>query len=99
MTSPIVLAASRRRFLQYLAGSPLFAPRTISAYAKEAPSKLPDPMIWAPADGELIKSPQDAINVFDLSRSHIRTCRRRISATWRPASTTRSRCAPTARGS
>ena len=66
MTSPIVLAASRRRFLQYLAGSPLFAPRAISAYAKEAPSKLPDPMIWTPADGELIKSPQDAINVFDF---------------------------------
>src|SRR4029077_5401820 len=66
MTSPIVLAASRRRFLQYLAGSPLFAPGTISAYAKEAASKLPDPMIWAQADGELIKSPQDAINVFDF---------------------------------
>jgi isopentenyl diphosphate isomerase/L-lactate dehydrogenase-like FMN-dependent dehydrogenase len=66
MTSPIVLAASRRRFLQYLAGSPLFAPGAISAYAKEAPSKLPDPMIWAPADGELIKSAQDAINVFDF---------------------------------
>ena len=66
MTSPIVLAASRRRFLQYLAGSPLFARGAISAYAKEARSKLPDPMIWAPADGELIKSPQDAINVFDF---------------------------------
>src|SRR5580692_12171741 len=66
MTSPIVLAVSWRRFLQYLAGSPLFAPGAISAYAKEAPSKLPDPMIWAPADGELIKSPQDAINVFDF---------------------------------
>src|SRR6202046_1028983 len=66
VTSPIVLAASRRRFLQYLAGSPLFAPRAISAYAKEAPSKLPAPLIWAPADGELIKSPQDAINVFDF---------------------------------
>ena len=66
MTSPIVLAASRRRFLQYLAGSPLFAPGAISAYAKEAAFKLPDPMIWAQADGELIKSPQDAINVFDF---------------------------------
>ena len=66
MTSPIVLAASRRRFLQYLAGSPLFAPGAISAYAKEPASKLPDPMIWAQADGELIKSPQDAINVFDF---------------------------------
>jgi hypothetical protein len=38
--SPIVLAASRRRFLQYLAGSPLFASGAISAYGMEAPSKL-----------------------------------------------------------
>jgi len=66
MTSLIVLASSRRRFRQYLAGSPLFAPGAISAYGTEAPSKLPDPMIWAPADGELIKSPKDAINVFDF---------------------------------
>ena len=66
MTSPIVLATSRRRFLQYLAGSPLFASGAISAYGMEAPSKLPDPMIWAPPGGELIKSPKDAINVFDF---------------------------------
>src|SRR6516165_5722385 len=66
MTSLIVLASSRRRFLQYLAGSPLFALEAISAYGTEAPSKLPDPMIWAPADRELIKSPKDAINVFDF---------------------------------
>ena len=66
MTSPIVLATSRRRFLQYLAGSPLFASGAISAYGMEAPSELPDPMIWAPAGGELIKSPKDAINVFDF---------------------------------
>ena len=66
MTSPIIRATSRRRFLQYLAGSPLFASGAISAYGTEAPSKLPDPMIWAPADGELIKSPKDAINVFDF---------------------------------
>src|SRR3984885_4686139 len=64
--SPSVLPPSRRRFLQYLAGSPLFASGAISAYGMEAPSKLPDPMIWAPADGELIKSPKDAINVFDF---------------------------------
>jgi isopentenyl diphosphate isomerase/L-lactate dehydrogenase-like FMN-dependent dehydrogenase len=37
------------------------------ALAHEAPSRLPDPMTWAPRDlGELIKSPQDAINVFDF---------------------------------
>ncbi|HZZ25479.1 MAG TPA: hypothetical protein VFE60_24310 [Roseiarcus sp.] len=66
MTSLIVLATSCRRFLQYLDGSPLFASGTISAYGVESSSKLPDPMIWAPADGELIKSPKDAINVFDF---------------------------------
>ena len=32
MTSPIVLASSRRRFLQYLAGSPLFASGAISEW-------------------------------------------------------------------
>src|SRR5258708_15064393 len=66
MTSPIVRAASRRRFLQYLAGSPLFASAALSAYGAETPSKLPDPMIWAPAGGELIGSPKAAINVFDF---------------------------------
>jgi hypothetical protein len=66
MTSLIVRACSRRRFLQYLAGSPLFASGAISANGTEGLSKLPDPMIWAPADGELIKSPKDAINVFDF---------------------------------
>ena len=39
---PIVLASSRRRFLQYLAGSPLCASSAISAYGVEAPSKLPE---------------------------------------------------------
>lgn len=66
MTSPIVRAASRRRFLQYLAGGPLFASAALSAYGAETPSKLPDPMIWVPAGGELIGSPKDAINVFDF---------------------------------
>jgi 4-hydroxymandelate oxidase len=66
MSSLIVRSSSRRRFLQYLAGSPLFTSGAISAYGTEMPSKQPDPMIWAPADGELIKSPKDAINVFDF---------------------------------
>jgi isopentenyl diphosphate isomerase/L-lactate dehydrogenase-like FMN-dependent dehydrogenase len=66
MTSPIVRATSRRRFLQYLAASPLFASGAPSALAAEAPSRLPDPMIWAPPGGDLIKSPKDAINVFDF---------------------------------
>jgi 4-hydroxymandelate oxidase len=66
MMSPIVRATSRRRFLQYLAGSPLFASGALSAYGSETPSKLPDPMIWAPSGGEPIDSPKAAINVFDF---------------------------------
>jgi hypothetical protein len=65
MTS-LIVCASRRGFLRYVAASPLFTLEAISAYGAEAPSKLPDPMIWAPSDGELIESPKDAINVFDF---------------------------------
>jgi len=68
--SAIDPSASRRRFLQYLAASPLYAAGGFSAFAGEGPtagSKLPDPIMWAPLKTEeLIKSPKDAINVFDL---------------------------------
>ena len=70
MSSPIDPSASRRRFLQFLAGSPLYACGGLSAFAADgptAPSRLPDPIIWAPLRTEdLIKSPKDAINVFDF---------------------------------
>jgi 4-hydroxymandelate oxidase len=66
MTSPRVRVTSRRRFLQYLSASPLVASGALSAYGAEAPSRLPDPMIWAPAGGDLINGPKDAINVFDF---------------------------------
>ena len=67
MTSPTVRATSRRHFLQYLAASPLLASGVPGAFGMEAPSKLPDPMIWAPpGSGELITSPKDAINVFEF---------------------------------
>jgi 4-hydroxymandelate oxidase len=60
-------ATSRRRFLQYLAGSPLLASSGFASWAAETPSKLPDPMSWAPANlQDLIASPKDAINVFDF---------------------------------
>ena len=60
-------SASRRNFLKFLAGSPLLAWPGAPASAHETPSRLPDPMVWAPRDmGELIKSPKDAINVFDF---------------------------------
>src|SRR5262247_2736533 len=70
MSSPIDPSASRRRFLRFLAGSPLYAGGGFSAFAADgptAPSRLPDPIIWAPLRTEnLIKSPKDAINVFDF---------------------------------
>src|SRR5882757_2903134 len=58
---------SRRRFLQYVAASPLLAGSGFAARALEAPSKLPDPMTWAPPGSlDPIKSPKEAINVFDF---------------------------------
>src|SRR5579864_8922740 len=67
MTQQEIRATSRRRFLQYCAASPLLASGTLSAGAMETPSKLPDPMVWAPpGSGELIKAPKEAINVFDF---------------------------------
>jgi isopentenyl diphosphate isomerase/L-lactate dehydrogenase-like FMN-dependent dehydrogenase len=63
-------AASRRKFLQYLAGSPLLAAGGFSAFAGEGPlpgTRLPDPLMWAPMRAEdLIASPKEAINVFDF---------------------------------
>ena len=61
-------AASRRKFLKFLAGSPLLAAG--GAFAGEGPmpgTKLPDPLMWAPlrAD-ELIKSPKEAIQRLRL---------------------------------
>jgi 4-hydroxymandelate oxidase len=66
MTSRIVRATSRRRFLGYLAASPLFASGALSTAAEEAPSKLPDPMIWVNPSMDPIKTPKEAINVFDF---------------------------------
>jgi isopentenyl diphosphate isomerase/L-lactate dehydrogenase-like FMN-dependent dehydrogenase len=54
--------ASRRRFLQFVAASPLFA-RTALAEGIAAP----DPVEWAPRDLEkLIADPKEALDVFDF---------------------------------
>jgi 4-hydroxymandelate oxidase len=66
MTPDDVRATGRRRFLQTLAASPLFALTALPALAEEAGLKLPDPMIWTPQGLDPIKSPKDAINVFDF---------------------------------
>ncbi|HUA54275.1 MAG TPA: alpha-hydroxy acid oxidase [Candidatus Sulfotelmatobacter sp.] len=68
--SSIAERASRRRFLEFLAASPLWsgplwgAGRSAAAQARTAP---PDPMVWAPRDLDaLIADPKDALSVFDF---------------------------------
>ena len=61
MSHPLHLA-SRRRLLQFLAASPLFAH---SALAEGL--RLSDPMEWAPRDlDKLIAGPKQALDVFDF---------------------------------
>src|SRR5215468_10567902 len=63
-------AINRRRFLKFMAASPLFTYGGVNAFAGEGPTagtKLSDPITWAPMRTEdLIKSPKEAINVFDF---------------------------------
>jgi hypothetical protein len=61
---------SRRQFLKFLSGSPLLAYSGLGTSAADgpaAPPRLSDPILWAPLRTEdLIKSPAEAINVFDF---------------------------------
>src|SRR5580704_15625827 len=66
---PIVdRATSRRRFIQFLAASPLFAGSSLSVLAAEPfPERPADPFVWAPRDYDhLIASPKEALDVFDF---------------------------------
>jgi isopentenyl diphosphate isomerase/L-lactate dehydrogenase-like FMN-dependent dehydrogenase len=77
MPSTIDRTTSRRRFLGFLAASPLISAGGLSALAQtpSSPHRLPDPMLWAPRDLEnLIATPKEAINVFDfepVARNHV----------------------------
>ena len=69
MSNEIDQATSRRRFLQFLAASTALTYTDALALAETLvpKAKLPDPLMWAPLDANnLIKSPKDAINVFDF---------------------------------
>ncbi len=69
MSNEINQAASRRKFLQFVAASSVLGYADARAFAETLlpKAKLPDPMIWAPLDANnLIKSPKEAINVFDF---------------------------------
>jgi isopentenyl diphosphate isomerase/L-lactate dehydrogenase-like FMN-dependent dehydrogenase len=62
-------AANRRRFLQFIAASPLFAVGAGSAMAETLlpRARQPDPLAWGPFDpADMIKAPKDALNVFDF---------------------------------
>src|SRR5215472_15271182 len=61
-------ATTRRRFVQFLAASPLFAGASAPVLARTStPSRLADPMVWAPRDlDKLISDPKEALDVFDF---------------------------------
>ena len=57
-------ALNRRRFLKFLAASPLLA--ASEALAQEL-QRLPDPMVWGPRTlDRLIATPREALDVFDF---------------------------------
>src|SRR3984957_5548876 len=68
MTLIVDRATSRRRFIQFLAASPLFAGPSLSAPGAEPfPERPADPFVWAPRDYDhLIASPKEALDVFDF---------------------------------
>src|SRR5438552_5125973 len=70
MSASDIRSESRRRFVKFLSGSPLLAYSglgTLAADGPTAPPRLSDPILWAPLRTEdLIKSPAEAINVFEF---------------------------------
>src|SRR5262247_2244141 len=60
---------SRRRFMHFVAGSPLLAGVSGAALAQALlpKDKFSDPLAWSPQDpSRVIKDPKEAINVFDF---------------------------------
>src|SRR5205807_4751737 len=58
---------NRRRFLQFLAGSPLAGAGGYGWAQLLRKSRVSDPAMWAPVEPDkLIRSPKEAINVFDF---------------------------------
>src|SRR5436190_18736390 len=77
MSSEYDPAANRRRFLQYLAASPLLAAGGAQALAETILPKTmgPDPLMWGPRQPDhLIKSLTDAVNDFDF----VSVCRQNL---------------------
>jgi hypothetical protein len=56
---PSITEQSRRKFLQFMAASPLFASGALAGEVPMVPVKPSDPIIWAPLQThKLIKSPK-----------------------------------------
>jgi hypothetical protein len=69
MTLRVDLTTTRRRFVQFLAASPLISHCGTRALAEDmpVPARLPDPMVWAPRElDNLISDPKAALDVFDF---------------------------------
>src|SRR5438552_1768676 len=70
MSASDIRSESRRRFVKFLSGSPLLAYSGLGTLAADGPTaqpRLSDPILWAPHRTEdIIKSPADAINVFEF---------------------------------
>src|SRR5439155_24231424 len=70
MSASVIRSEGRRQYLKFLAGSPLLAYPGLGPLAADgptAPPRLSDPILWAPLRTEdLIKSPAEAINVFEF---------------------------------
>jgi 4-hydroxymandelate oxidase len=67
MPSSHLRAASRRRFLEFLAASPLLAQTAADAVAQGLAARPADPAVWAPRDLDVpIADPNDALDVFDF---------------------------------
>src|ERR1700761_7580334 len=65
MRPPLDPLACRRQLLRFMAASPLLTCTLPKARAQ--PSRLPDPMVWAPRDlDRLISDPHQALDVFDF---------------------------------
>jgi 4-hydroxymandelate oxidase len=67
MSSQFHQILNRRRLLQFIAASPLFAHAATPALSQNAPSLPADPLAWAPRDlDKLIENPGQALDVFDF---------------------------------
>jgi isopentenyl diphosphate isomerase/L-lactate dehydrogenase-like FMN-dependent dehydrogenase len=70
MINPANVAKNRRKFLQYLAASPVLAMSAREALANtafELQTRPDDPYIWKPFDPNyIVTKPEDALDVFEL---------------------------------